>query len=434
MSNIEVEMAVMGACLLNNKLADIVMSELKKDYLTDKKHIYLFEIYQSLWNNGEMIDIYKVIKIIKDQNRLDEFQYSEQFAPELYIRTELPDACYQPTEDYLRNWIKQIKEYHWRKKIYKTASTIRKEIISGANSKDALKIYSEIESEIENDISNGSILDTPTLLDKSVNRLYDLAEGKVEGYSTGFSELDKYIRIGNRFYVLGARPAMGKTSFALKLAYQVSKNMNKPSAFFSVEMSAEDCATRLLCIESGINSNYVKGTMDKDTLFKTANNIIKSNFIIDDSVGLTPSRLKAKARKYVSDGVGFIVIDYLQKMSDDKHIGKKSYYEKYSDIVQQIDNLKKELNIPILLLSQLNREVESRTSKIPELSDLRETGAIEQHADAVMLLMYPYKYFKDADRNKAILFIAKNRYGECGEVELRFIPEYTRFEDRIINL
>ena len=277
-----------------------------------------------------------------------------------------------------------------------------------------------------------------TILHKVYDRLNELAESDsaIPGLSTGLRDLDKKINGLNKgnLLLVAARPAMGKTSFALNIGLNVAKKYKKTVAFFSLEMSREELAMRLLSSESFVDSQKMAtGKLTEDEWIKigmASSALSQTDIRVDDNGGITVAEMSAKCRRL--DNLGLVIIDYLQLMQGSGY-GKSSdnRVQVVSDISRSLKIMAKDLNVPVICLSQLNRAAEGRSDKRPVLSDLRESGSIEQDADCVMMLYRDDYYNKDSEKpNVAECIVAKNRHGEIGPVELQWLPQYTTFADR----
>ena len=277
-----------------------------------------------------------------------------------------------------------------------------------------------------------------TILHKVYDRLNELAQSDsaIPGLSTGLRDLDAKINGLNKgnLLLVAARPAMGKTSFALNMALNVAKKYKKTVAFFSLEMSREELAMRLLSSESFVDSQKMAtGKLTEDEWVKigmASSALSQTDIRVDDNGGITVAEMNAKLRRL--DNLGLVVIDYLQLMQGSGY-GRSSdnRVQVVSDISRSLKVMAKELNVPVICLSQLNRAAEGRSDKRPVLSDLRESGSIEQDADSVMML-YRDDYYNPntEEKNIAECIVAKNRHGEIGTVKLQWLPQYTTFADR----
>ena len=277
-----------------------------------------------------------------------------------------------------------------------------------------------------------------TILHKVYDRLNELAQSDsaIPGLSTGLRDLDRKINGLNKgnLLLVAARPAMGKTSFALNICLNVAKKYKKTVAFFSLEMSREELAMRLLSSESFVDSQKMAtGKLTEEEWVKigmASSALSQTDIRVDDNGGITVAEMNAKCRRL--DNLGLIIIDYLQLMQGSGYgKGNDNRVQVVSDISRSLKIMAKELNVPVICLSQLNRAAEGRSDKRPVLSDLRESGSIEQDADSVMML-YRDDYYNPntEEKNIAECIVAKNRHGEIGTVKLQWLPQYTTFADR----
>ena len=260
--------------------------------------------------------------------------------------------------------------------------------------------------------------------------------GRVTGLETGFMDLD-YKTSGlqpSDLILVAARPSMGKTAFVLNIAQHMAFKKNLPVAIFSLEMSKEQLVNRLLSMESGVDAQKLRNgnlsDSDWERLVEGAEGVASSHLIIDDTPGITLAELRSKCRKYkLENHLGIVMIDYLQLMSGGGR-GSDSRQQEISDISRGLKSLARELNVPVVALSQLSRAVEQRPEHRPMLSDLRESGAIEQDADVVMFLYRDSYYNKDTElKNLAEVIVAKQRNGPIGTINLLWMPEYTTFKN-----
>ena len=277
-----------------------------------------------------------------------------------------------------------------------------------------------------------------TILHKVYDRLNELAQSDsaIPGLSTGLRDLDRKINGLNKgnLLLVAARPAMGKTTFALNMALNVAKKYKKTVAFFSLEMSREELAMRLLSSESFVDSQKMAtGKLTEEEWVKigmASSALSQTDIRVDDNGGITVAEMNAKCRRL--DNLGLVVIDYLQLMQGSGYSkGNENRVQVVSEISRSLKVMAKELGVPVICLSQLNRAAEGRSDKRPVLSDLRESGSIEQDADCVMML-YRDDYYNPntEEKNVAECIVAKNRHGEIGTVKLQWLPQYVTFADR----
>lgn len=264
-------------------------------------------------------------------------------------------------------------------------------------------------------------------------------KGTVTGIPTGFIDLDYKLSGLQRsdLVLVAARPSMGKTAFVLNIAQHVAFRQNLAVAIFSLEMSKEQLVNRLFSLESHVDAQVLRTGNLRDTdwekLIEGAGTIGKSKLIIDDTPGISVAELRSKCRKFkLEQGLDLIIIDYLQLMSGSSKRSSESRQQEISEISRSLKGIARELNVPVIALSQLSRAVESRTDKRPMLSDLRESGAIEQDADVCMFIYREDYYIPDTeDKNIAEIIIAKQRNGPIGTVRLAWMPQYTRFGNEL---
>ena len=264
-------------------------------------------------------------------------------------------------------------------------------------------------------------------------------KGTVTGIPTGFIDLDYKLSGLQRsdLVLVAARPSMGKTAFVLNIAQHVAFRQNRAVAIFSLEMSKEQLVNRLFSLESHVDAQVLRTGNLRDTdwekLIEGAGTIGKSKLIIDDTPGISVAELRSKCRKFkLEQGLDLIIIDYLQLMSGSSRRSSESRQQEISEISRSLKGIARELNVPVIALSQLSRAVESRTDKRPMLSDLRESGAIEQDADVCMFIYREDYYIPDTDdKNIAEIIIAKQRNGPIGTVRLAWMPQYTRFGNEL---
>jgi replicative DNA helicase len=263
-------------------------------------------------------------------------------------------------------------------------------------------------------------------------------KGYVTGHATGFIDLD-YKTSGfqpSDLIIIAARPAMGKTAFVLNVAEHMAFHDNKAVAIFSLEMPREQLVSRMIAMESRVNSKKIRegdlSDMEWEEIIESAGSIGGSKLIIDDTPGINIRQLSKKCRKFKHDqGLDLVIIDYLQLMSGASSKNEQSRQNEVANISRALKALARELNVPVIALSQLSRAVEQRTDQKPMLSDLRESGAIEQDADVVMFIYREDYYKKDTEKKGiATIIIAKQRNGPIGEVELRWLPEFTKFVNK----
>ena len=426
--DIEAEQAVIGSMLTDK---DAVMSAVEKlnensFYRDDNRAI--FEAIVNLYNRAEPIDIVTV----KDE--LTSMGMFEKVGGLEYL-VMLPDKV--PTTANVEKYIKIVEEKSTLRSLIKTANEIidlgydQTEDVEDIMASSEKKIFDIIQK--NNQKSYTPIKD---VLIESFTKLEELYNQKtrITGVPTGFIELDyKTAGLhGSDLVLIAARPAMGKTAFALNIAANAALRANTPVAIFNLEMSKDQLVDRILCMEAMVDSNKVRtGKLEEDDWSKLAGVVgplSDSNIYIDDTPGISIMEIRTKCRKLkMEKNIGLIVIDYIQLIQGS---GKKntSREQEISEISRSLKILAKELNVPVIALSQLSRAVEQRPDHRPMLSDLRESGAIEQDADIVMFLYRDDYYNKDSEeKDISEVIIAKHRGGSTGTVKLLWMGNYTKF-------
>ena len=426
--DIDAEQAVLGSMLTDKDAVNSAIEVLKEDafYRNDNQAIYQAII--NLYNKSEPIDI---ITLKDELESMDKF---EQIGGYEYLAS-LPDKV--PTTANVQKYIKIVEEKALLRKLIKTANEIIElgynptedveDIMDGAEK----KIFDIMQS--KNQKGYTPIKD---VLVESFTKLEELYNRKqhVTGVPTGFVELDyKTAGLhGSELILVAARPAMGKTAFALNIATNAALRGNAPVAIFSLEMSKDQLVNRILCSEAMVDSNKVRtGKLEEDDWVKLAGAIgplSESEIYIDDTPGISVMEIRTKCRKLkMEKNLGLVVIDYLQLVQgSNKRAGSRE--QEISEISRSLKILAKELNVPVIALSQLSRAVEQRPDHRPMLSDLRESGAIEQDADIVMFLYRDDYYNKESEKKDiAEVIIAKQRGGSTGTVELLWMGNYTKF-------
>lgn len=431
----EAEQAVLGS-MLSDKEAVNKAFEKKLDavHFYKKNHSLIFAAMTILDKKNEPIDTVSVVDVLTKNNDL------ETVGGAFYI-SGLVDLV--PTTAHVARYIKIVMEKAILRNLIYLSNDISKEAFD--DSKDVDDILESVQKSIFNitqDRLQKGFEKIDPVLHKTFEDIDRIAshKGSVIGVPTGFSDLDAKttgFQAGDLVIIAG-RPGMGKTSFALNMMRNAAIDANKKIGFFSLEMANNQLAMRLLCAEARVDSNLVRsGTLPKSqyrNLSLAVGPLSKAEIHLDDTPALSILELRAKARRIKNDiDIDMIIVDYLQLMQGPK--GVESRQQEIATISRSMKALAKELDIPIVALSQLSRAVEQRTgSKRPQLSDLRESGAIEQDADVVLFLFRPWVYSRDdEDEGKAEIIIAKQRNGPTGIIEATYINRYTRFENLAHN-
>ena len=426
--DLEAEQAIIGSMLTDRDAVISAIEILKEEdfYREDNKAIYTAIL--NLYNRAEPIDIITVKSELESMGKLEQVGGLEYLA-------ELPEKV--PTTANAMKYIKIVEEKSTLRRLIKTANEIIE--LGYSPTEDVEDIMEGAEKKIFNimqEKNQKGYAPIKDVLVESFTKLEELYNRKqhITGVPSGFTELDYRTAgfHGSELILIAARPAMGKTAFALNIATNAAVKANVPVAVFSLEMSKEQLVNRILCSESMVDSNKVRtGKLEEDDWTKLAGAIgplSEAEIFIDDTPGINITEIRAKCRKLkLEKNIGMVVIDYLQLIQGSNKRGG-SREQEISEISRSLKILAKELDVPVMALSQLSRAAEQRPDHRPMLSDLRESGAIEQDADIVMFLYRDDYYNQDSDKKDiAEIIIAKHRGGSTGTVELLWLGSYTKF-------
>ena len=425
------EQAVLGSIFLDPDKIHIASEYLTKDSFFKLSHGMLFNIMQDLSDKGDPIDPVSV------KSALDSIGQFEQIGGMPFLASLINAVT---TSAHIEHYSKVVAEKSMARKIIEDLSHSISSVYDGQ--KDLNEILSQTEqnlSTISNEQKKGfrAIIDvidsTQSILDERSQKV-----GDVTGTSTGFTDFDQ-ITTGlheDNLIIIAARPAMGKTAFALNIAQNVAKNSDKAVAIFSLEMGAESLVERMLSAEGLIPSYHVRtGNLSESEwrrMISAQERLARGKIFIDDTAGIRISEIRSKAKRLAQEngGLGLIVIDYLQLIEGR---GRENRQQEVSEISRQLKIIAKELKVPVIALSQLSRGVDQRNDKRPILSDLRESGSIEQDADIVAFLYREAYYKRDEQEepdNVTELILEKNRHGSLGTVQLYFLKEYAKFANK----
>ena len=425
--NIEAEQAVLGAIFLNTDALADAMEYVEADDFYRRAHQILFQAMVDLNNDGEAIDVLTVQNYLTTNNQLDDVGGVAYIAE---LATSVPTAA---NAGY---YAKIVEEKSMLRRLISTATNIITQANNGDDDVPSLLDSAERQimdvSERRNRSGFREIKDVLNETLSDIDRLSQQSED-ITGLPTGYREFDK-MTAGlqpDNLIILAARPAVGKTAFALNIAQNVATSTDTSVAIFSLEMSAESLVNRMLCAEGSINANHLRtGQLDEgewQNLIVAMGALSNTSIFIDDTPGIKMAEIRAKCRRLAKEkgNLGLVVIGYLQLIEGSN---KESRQQEVSEISRQLKKLAKELSVPILALSQLSRGVEQRQDKRPVLSDIRESGSIEQDADIVAFLYRDDYYEKETEKKDIIeIIIAKQRNGPVGTVELAFRKEYNKF-------
>jgi len=428
--NTEAEQSVIGSMLLDKESIPKVIEHINPDSFYHEIHKTIYVAIISLYEENDPIDFVSLTGLLRKQKKL------KSIGGSTYI-TDILDVV--PTAANVEYYAKIVEEMA----ILRNLITAGSQIVSFAfSSEENVENVLEDSERLIFDIAKNrnkqafiSLKDVLLPVMTKIEENYD-NNNLVTGVPTGFSDID-HMTFGlqqSDLIILAARPSMGKTSFALNIAANTAIRENIPTAIFSLEMAKEQIAQRLLCSESRIESYQLKSAGLKEhewkSLTRSLGKLSEAPIFIDDTASLTTLEIKAKARRLcLEQNLGLIIIDYLQLINS---AGKKeNRTQEISEIARSLKALARELNVPVIALSQLSRSIEQRIDKTPRLSDLRESGEIEQTADIVMFIHREEYYEETAENtNLANIIIAKHRNGPTGKVELIFKKEITRFVNK----
>ncbi len=399
-SSVETEMAVLGCCLMDATCLDYATELLQPETFYNLHHKTIFKQICALYQDNKTVDMITLIDKLKTENELN------SIGGAVYV-TNLIDTV--STTKHLEEWVSIIKGKAMARSLLAMSEQLEREIYAGEPVEKVLETTEAALFELSHAHTVKKILTTSELMKKACDYLEERQKGKVQGYTTGLLTIDKYAKFqdGN-FWILGGRPSTGKTSLASRMSYAASVAMGKPLVFFSLETSDIQLAVRFICQAAHIDK-YRVSKEDWQTIIRIADDINKTGLIIDDTPRMNPMILRSKLRRYIrQQNVGMVVIDYLQLL-DGTHKRRESRQTEMMDVSKDLKALCKEFNIPFLVLSQLNREVEDRLNKRPKLSDLRESGAIEQDSDVCILLTRDEYYWPDRSKGLAQIQVAKHR-------------------------
>ena len=425
----EAEQAVLGAMLASKEAVSKVLQWVTDIHFYKDAHAKIFRGMIQLFNEGEPVDTVSVVNQLKKAKDL------ENVGGAYYI-TGLVESV--PTTANVEHYAKIVLEKAMLRELIKISHDLTKNAYD--DRQDVDDIMDSAEQAIFS-ISQGRIKGGFEQLDPILQETFENLDkihssgGTVTGVPTGLLDLDEMTSgfQNSELIVVAGRPGMGKTALALTMARNAAIDHQKPVGIFSLEMASHQLAMRMLCAEARVDSHLVRtGKLPKShwkNLSMSVGVLAEAPIFLDDTPSIGILELRAKARRLMAEhNIGMIMVDYLQLMSGPK--GVENRQQEISVISRSLKALAKELKIPVVALSQLSRATEQRSDRRPQLSDLRESGAIEQDADVVMFVYRPYVYSRDEDdRGKVELILSKQRNGPTGNINLTFIDRYARFEN-----
>jgi len=427
--NLEAEQVILGGILINNDALNQIVDLLSSDDFYRKAHSFIFEGMLTLCVRDEPVDIITLTHILEEGGKLDKIGGSDYLA-------SLADAT--STSAGIAYHSEIVRDLSTKRKLIEKCSHISDNCFqSTMETPEILDLAEQSVFEIAERNAGQSFYHLREVVKESFGKVESMAHGSgnITGISTGFTDIDN-LTSGlqpSDLIIIAGRPSMGKTALALNIVYNAAIENNVGTALFSLEMSSMQLGIRLLGLDGMIDASRLrKGALQDDEwtrLIESTDRLSKLPIFIDDSSGLSALEMKAKARRLKKKhDISLVVIDYLQLMQSKRSV--ESRQQEISDISRSLKALAKDLNIPVVALSQLNRQVETRPSKKPMLADLRESGAIEQDADLIVFI-YRDEHYNPTEENKdkAEIIIGKHRNGPVGMVNLLFRKQYTKFQN-----
>ena len=429
--NIEAEQSVLGAMLLSREAIDKAGEILSEGDFYRPDNRIIFSAIMDLHSRNEAVDLVTVTEELRKMGKLDAIGGTTAI-------TALSNAV--PTAAHVVYHAKIVEEKALRRQLINAATEVA---ASGYEEEaDIAQTIDQAEQKIlavANRKHAGGVVKIKDIVKSAMARIEELYDSKdaYTGLPTGFTDFDKMTSglQPSDLIIVAARPSMGKSSLVLNIAEHVALKGGKSVAFFSLEMSKEQLVQRLLCSEAGIDASRLRiGQLQESewpNLVSAADKLSSAKIMMDDTPGMTALEMRSKARRWKNEnGLDLIIVDYLQLMQGSSKRASDNRQQEMSDISRSLKGLARELNVPVIALSQLSRSVEQRTSKRPMLSDLRESGALEQDADIVCFIYRDDYYNPDTEqKNVAELIVAKHRNGPVGTVQLFFRKDITRFYD-----
>jgi replicative DNA helicase len=429
--SIEAEESLLSAILIDNRTLYDILEILSPGDFYRSAHQKIFSALTDLFTRSEPADLVTLTNILKEKGQLEEIGGATYLA-------SLVDTV--PLAVNAQHYARIVHEKSCLRRLIEKANAIAKRCFEDRGNVDEVIDFAESSIfEISENKSRQSFFPISRIIETNIDNLEELQGKKalVTGVPTGFTKLDALTSGFQNadLVIIAARPSMGKTAFALNIARNVAVDQKIPVAIFSLEMSKEQLSMRMLCAEASVDSSRLRSgffsRQDWVNLTDAAGVLSEAPIYIDDSPDISALEIRTKARRLKMDkGLGLVVIDYLQLMRG-RYAAERRDLE-ISEISRSLKALAKELDLPVVALSQLNRKLEERSDKRPQLSDLRESGALEQDADVVAFIYRDEVYNRDENnpnKNTAEILLKKQRNGPTGDVTLTFLHAYTRFED-----
>ncbi len=425
----EAEQAVIGSMMMDTDAIPVAMEKINENHFYNRQYGSLFKAMAELFNEGKTCDLITI------KDKLVEMNVPSEVISIDFIKNILEMV---PTSANIRQYADIVYEKAVLRNLIRASEEIANTCYAG--NKKLEVILEDTEKKIFDLIQTGNTGDY-TPIQQVVINVIDKVEhashtkGSITGLPTGLTRLDHQLSglQPSDLILLAARPSVGKTAFVLNITENIAIKHNQAVAIFSLEMSGEQLVQRILSQNSMVNSQKIRvGELSDNewaNIVESANVIGNSNIIIDDTPGISIGEMRSKCRKFkLEKDIKLVIVDYMQLMTTNGHSNSRE--QEIAEISRTLKGIARELNVPVIALSQLNRASESREDKKPIMADLRESGSIEQDADVVMLLSRYYdRETKTEDKNRIIVNVAKQRNGPTGEIELVWLPEFTKFEN-----
>lgn len=432
----DIEEAVIGSMLIDADCVSDALEVLLEKSFYDPKMRIVFKAIVSLYKEKTAIDILTVVEKLRSEGTLDEIGGAVKIAD---LTQKVGSAA------HLEYYIKILQQKTIQRDLIDAAYGILRDSFDESSNVDNLintaedRVYKAVQGNLKSDYKH-----IGDVVNRSIERIQAMQGSKgITGVASGFPSIDQFTRGWQKdnLIILGARPSVGKTAFALNLARNAAVDFNVPTAFFSLEMSDMELADRLIAAESGLESDKIKGGKDLsghewDRLEKSISRLVKAPLFIDETPGITITEFTSKVKRlHREQNIQLVFVDYLQLMHA-SNIQSSYREQEVSAISQALKATAKELHIPVIALSQLNRNLANRpgSNGVPVLSDLRDSGSIEQDADLVMFIHRPYMLGMSDDESEAQVIIAKHRNGKTGKIDMRFSGQQTQFIDMVNTL
>ena len=426
--NNEAEQAILGSILMDRDVISEISDKLSREDFYNAQYGIIYESMKELYNEGKEIDV------ISLSNKLKSKDVPEEISSLAYLSNIIAAV---PVSANAKEYAQIVADDSALRKLIKLADNTSKDCYLSKESVEV--ILNEAEQNIfrlvQGRSGSGKFKETKEIIMEVLEDIEKAArnKGQFTGLPTGFKDLDNMLTgmNGGELILVAARPAMGKTAFVLNIAHHIAIREKTGVAIFNLEMTAEQLVTRIMAVDSMVESGHMKTGDINDTewgkLLESTQNLNTAPLYIDDNSSITIAELRTKCRKLKqTKDIGLIVIDYLQLMNSTGKVESRQLF--IAEVSRALKSLAKELNVPIIALSQLNRAVDTRTDHRPTLADLRESGAIEQDADVVMFIYRDDEYNKESEKpGVAEIIVAKQRNGSTGTVELAWIGKYTKF-------